>query len=168
MKKKKIKQHILITLKKMNSMIPKIDIDNNRDIDLTNDYKQSAIGLSALVKIPEKLKISINDMGVYHNLKNDIKNELLTICLFVSKFAKDAKSYVWFKENYSLIKVQRTSTLQFLEKLFNIKESRIKNIEDYYDKFFSFRKGWHQKIELIQYMIKCIYSTGQKILMSFL
>ena len=123
----------------------KIDIDNNRDIDLTNDYKQSAIGLSALVKIPEKLKISINDMGVYHNLKNDIKNELLVICLFVSKFASDSKSYIWFKENYSLIKVQRSSTLQFLEKLFNIKESRIKNIEDYFDKFFSFRKGWHQK-----------------------
>ena len=57
----------------------KIDIDNNRDIDLTNDYKQSAIGLSALVKIPEKLKISINDMGVYHNLKNDIKNSVYII-----------------------------------------------------------------------------------------
>ena len=115
----------------------KIDLDNNRDIDLTNDYKQSAIGLSALIKIPEKLKITITDMGVYHNLKNDINNELLTICLFVSKFAKDSKSYLWFKENYSLINDQRTSTLQFLEKLFDVKESRIKNIEDYFDKFFS-------------------------------
>ena len=123
----------------------KVDLDNNRDIDLTNDYKQSAIGLSALIKVPEKLKITISNMGVYHNLKNDINNELLTICLFVSKFAKDSKSYLWFKENYSLINDQRTSTLQFLEKLFDVKESRIKNIEDYYDKFFSFRKGWHQK-----------------------
>ena len=123
----------------------KIDLDNNRDIDLTNDYKQSAIGLSALIKIPEKLKITITDMGVYHNLKNDINNELLIICLFVSKFAKDSRSYLWFKENYSLTNSQRGTTLQFLEKLFDIKESRIKNIEDYYDKFFSFRKGWHQK-----------------------
>ena len=46
---------------------------------------------------------------------------------------------------YSLTNSQRGTTLQFLEKLFDIKESRIKNIEDYYDKFFSFRKGWHQK-----------------------
>jgi hypothetical protein len=122
----------------------KIDLDNNRDIDLTNDYKQSAIGLSALVKIPEKLKISINDMGVYHNLRKDIKNELLIICLFISKFAKDSQSYLWFKENYSLTNDRRTTTLNFLEKLFNIKQSRIKNIEDYYDKFFSLRKGWHQ------------------------
>ena len=76
-------------------------------------------------------------MGVYHNLRKDIKNELLIICLFISKFAKDSQSYLWFKENYSLTNDRRTTTLNFLEKLFNIKQSRIKNIEDYYDKFFS-------------------------------
>ena len=32
-----------------------------------------------------------------------------------------------------------------MEKLFDVKESRIKNIEDYFDKFFDQRAGWHQK-----------------------
>lgn len=123
----------------------KIDIDNNRDIDLTNDYKQSAIGLSALIKIPEKLKISINDMGKYHRLTKDFPHELQIICLFLSKFAGEKKSYLWFKDNFSLEKIQRKSSHEFLENVFNIMSSRIKNVEDYFDKFFSNRKGWHQK-----------------------
>jgi len=123
----------------------KIDIDNNRDIDLTNEFKQSAIGISVLVKIPEKLKISINDMGFYRHLKNDIPNEILIICLFLAKFANKKKSYGWFKENYSLNVAQRTTTHEFLSEVFRIKDSRIKNIEDYFDKFFENRAGWHQK-----------------------
>ena len=67
----------------------KADIDNNRDIDLTNDFKQSAIGLSALVNIPNEIKISINDVGRYHKLTQEFPNELQIICLFLSKFANE-------------------------------------------------------------------------------
>ena len=122
-----------------------VDIDTNRDIDLTNEYKQSAIGLSALVKIPDQLKISIKDMGIYRHLKNDFPEELLIICLFISKFAQEKKSYKWFMENYSLEESRRGLTHSFLSKVFNIKDTRIKNIEDYFDKFFSIREGWHKK-----------------------
>jgi len=122
-----------------------IDIDTNRDIDLTNEYKQSAIGLSVLVRIPDQLKITINDIGIYQHLKNDFPHELLIVCLFISKFAQEKKSYEWFKANYSLTESRRGATHIFLSEIFNIKDTRIKNIEDYFDKFFSFRKGWYQK-----------------------
>ena len=110
-------------------------VDNNRDIDLTNEYKQSAIGISVLLKIPENLLIRINNMGVYRNLKNDIPEEIIIISLFLSKYAKDKKSYDWFKSNFSLSKNQRIETLNFLSNVFNIKNTRIKNIEDYFDKY---------------------------------
>ncbi len=123
----------------------KIDIDNNRDIDLTNDFKQSAIGLSVLIKIPEKLKITINDMGKYHRLTKDFPHELQIICLFLSKFAGEKKSYTWLKDNFFLENIQRSASIKFLESIFNINHTRIKNVEDYFDKFFSNRKGWYQK-----------------------
>ena len=133
----------------------KIDIDNNRDIDLTNDFKQSAIGLSTLLKIPNKLKISINDVGIYHHNKKVMPHELQVICLFLSKFLKkiperELRSYIWFKENYSLEKVQRNLCHLFLKDLYNILDTRIKNVEDYFDKFFSFRVG-HKKVFNAQY-----------------
>jgi len=121
------------------------DIDNNRDIDLTNDFKQSAIGLSALVNIPNEIKISINNVGRYHKLTQEFPNELQIICLFLSKFANEKKSYNWFKDNFNLDKIQRSTTHKFLSETFNILENRIKNVEDYFDKYFSNRKGWYQK-----------------------
>ncbi len=121
-------------------------IDNNRDIDLTNEYKQSAIGLSVLIKVPETLVIRINDMGLYRNLKKDIPQEILIICLFLSKFAKDKKSYDWFKNNFLIKNNQRGKIHLFLFHIFNIRVNRIKNIEDYYDKYFKFRKGWKNRI----------------------
>ena len=56
----------------------KIDIDNNRDIDLTNDYKQSAIGLSALIKIPEK-QGGIQSISGLNNVLGSPKNTDNTI-----------------------------------------------------------------------------------------
>ena len=36
--------------------------DNNLEIDLTNELRPSAMGVSVLVKVPNKLIISINDI----------------------------------------------------------------------------------------------------------
>lgn len=133
--------------------------DNNFDIDLTNELKQSAIGISVLVKINKPLLIGIKDIGRYFKLAKEPSKTLLIACYYLSKFSNNKSSYNWFYNEYNLENNQRNTILKFLEKKFTIKSSIIKaSYEDYFDKFFSHREGWKNrnnfKLDLIANELK--------------
>jgi hypothetical protein len=65
--------------------------DNNLEIDLTNELRPSAMGVSVLVKVPNKLIISINDIGRYSKLGKDVPETLLIVSFYLSKFSKNTK-----------------------------------------------------------------------------
>jgi hypothetical protein len=116
--------------------------DNNLEIDLTNESKPSAMGVSVLVEVPEKLIISISDIGRYSKLGNDVPEALLVVSFYLSKFSKNKESYSWFNKIFETGDDKRATIHRFLENVFSIKESRIKNYEDYFDKYFDNRVGW--------------------------
>ena len=116
--------------------------DNNLEIDLTNELRPSAMGVSVLVKVPNKLIISINDIGRYSKLGKDVPETLLIVSFYLSKFSKNKESYSWFNKIFETVDNKRITTLQFLENIFSIRKNRIKNYEDYFDKYFDNRIGW--------------------------
>lgn len=119
--------------------------DNNHEIDLTNELKPSAMGVSVLVEVPEKLIISINDIGRYSKLNKDTPEKLLIVCFYLSKFSKNKESYSWFNKEFETTDNKRVTTHRFLENVFSIRESRIKGYEVYFDKYFSIRVGWRNQ-----------------------
>lgn len=112
--------------------------DNNFDLDLTNELRASAIGLSIIVSVKEDFIIGINDIGKYKKLGKEPKENLLLTCYFLSR---EEYSYKWFKQEFNLENDVQSTIHLFIENTFGVSNIKMK-IRDYFDKFFSKREGW--------------------------
>ncbi len=122
--------------------------DNEDPIDLTNEIKPSAMGLSVYIETPESLIISIKNVGQYYKVgkKEVIPEETKVIAFYISKFNDDNKSsYKWISKNFGLENSKQNTVENFISEVFNIKKNTFKNNVDYFDKFFDQRAGWYQK-----------------------
>ncbi len=122
--------------------------DNDDPLDLTNELKPSAMGLSVCIKIPDKLIVSIKNIGQYYKVgtADTIPNEVRVISFYISKFNDEKKSsYSWISKKYSLENQNRKTCESFIAKTFNIKSNSMKNTVDYFDKFYNQRIGWEKK-----------------------
>lgn len=134
--------------------------DNDEPIDLTNELKPSAMGLSVSIKIPDNLIVSLKNIGQYYKVgtKETIPEEARIVGFFISKFNNDNKySYRWISEKYSLENSNRKTCEEFIAQVFNIKSNSMKNIVDYFDKFFDSREGWKNKLSVVNDVIKDKY-----------
>jgi len=122
--------------------------DNNHDVDLTNELRQSAIGISVVVNTEKSLVLGIKDVGRYHKLSKNPPKILLTACYYMSKFSKNEVSYQWFCNQFNLENSQRSTVLKFLQEISSIKHTKIKaSYEDYFDKYFDNRIGWKDRVD---------------------
>ena len=122
--------------------------DNEDPIDLTNELKPSAMGISMCIEAPEILIISLKNVGQYYKLTNkeEIPIESKIVAFYISKFNDENKSsYKWISSNYSLNNSNQNTVEDFISNVFEIKKSTFKNNVDYFDKFFDQRAGWYQK-----------------------
>ena len=129
--------------------------DNEDPIDLTNEIKPSAMGLSVYIETPESLIISIKNVGQYYKVgkKEVIPEETKVIAFYISKFNDDNKSsYKWISKNFGLENSKQNTVENFISEVFNIKKSTFKNNVDYFDKFFDQRAGWYQKNHLLPWI----------------
>ena len=116
--------------------------DNNFDIDLTNELRASAIGMSVLASINHPIIVGTNDMGKYESFgKDTAPKNLLIICYYL---AKEKESYSWLSSEYKLSNKNQSTCFQFLEEKFRIKNIKMK-YRDYFDTYFENRKGWKRK-----------------------
>lgn len=123
--------------------------DNNYDVDLTNELRQSAIGISVVVSAGKSLVLGIKDVGRYQKLLNNPPKILLIACYYMSKFSKNEISYQWFCKKFNLENSQRATVLKFLQEISSIKHTKIKvNYEDYFDKYFDNRVGWKDRVDI--------------------
>jgi len=84
-------------------------VDNNSDIDLVNEMKPSAMGMSIQVSLEDSVVVGIKDMGIYDKYK-DINEDLIFISLYLARFSKDNDSYNWLIDNFKLTKIPRLIT----------------------------------------------------------
>jgi len=116
--------------------------DNNFDIDLTNELRASAIGMSVLASINHPLIVGISDIGRYESFgKETAPKNLLIICYYL---AKEKESYSWLSAEYKLSNKNQNTCFKFLEKKFGIKNIKMK-YRDYFDTYFENRRGWKRK-----------------------
>ncbi len=116
--------------------------DNNFDIDLTNELRASAIGMSVLASTNHPIIVGTNDMGRYESFgKDTAPKNLLIICYYL---AKEKESYSWMSSEYKLSNKNQSTCFQFLEEKFGIKNIKMK-YRDYFDTHFENRKGWKRK-----------------------
>ncbi|MDC0937865.1 helicase-related protein [Pelagibacteraceae bacterium] len=115
--------------------------DNNFDIDLTNELRASAIGLSTIIISDKNLIIGVKDIGKYKTIGKEPSENLLLICYFL---AKEPSSYEWLAKEFNIENNNQESIHNFLEKIFFVNNIKMK-YRDYFDKFFSQRVGWRDR-----------------------
>ena len=139
--------------------------DNEDPIDLTNELKPSAMGLSVCMEIPQNLIVSIKNVGQYYKVgkKEIVPKEPRIVAFYISKFNDKKKtSYKWISKNFSLENSNRNTCENFVAEVFNIKPNTIKNTVDYFDKFFEQRVGWNEKISSANDSIKNEFDNYKK------
>jgi len=118
-------------------------VDNNHDIDLVNEMKPSAMGMSIQVSLEDTIVVGVKDIGIYNKYKN-INEDLIFISLYLARFSKNNESYNWLIENFKLKNTQ-TECHNFLSNFFDCPAHKIKrNYRDYFDKFWNNRVGFYK------------------------
>ena len=87
--------------------------DNNFDLDLTNELRASAMGLSVLISTNKPVVIGVNDIGKYKKISKEASRGLLEACCYLSKYED---SYKWFANQFKLEKNSQDICHKFLEK----------------------------------------------------
>ena len=119
-------------------------VDNNNDIDLVNEMKPSAMGMSIQVLLEDSVVVGIKDMGIYDKYK-DIDEDLIFISLYLARFSKNNDSYNWLIDNFKLTKKTQSECHIFLSNFFDCPPHKIKrNYRDYFDKFWENRVGFYK------------------------
>ena len=118
--------------------------DNNFDIDLTNELRASAMGLSILSSIDKPLIIGVNDIGQYFKVGKEYTEELLEICCYLSKYEN---SYEWFANQFNLSKTTQDICHSYIENIFSTPNIKV-GIRDYFDPYFkeNKRKGFNKSL----------------------
>ena len=75
--------------------------DNNFDLDLTNELRASAMGMTILISNDRPINIGVNDIGRYNKLGKEPSKQLLMACCYLSKYEN---SYQWLFEKFKLPK----------------------------------------------------------------
>ena len=60
--------------------------DNNFDLDLTNELRASAMGLSVLISTNKTVVIGVNDIGKFKKICKEASRGLLEACYYLSRF----------------------------------------------------------------------------------
>ena len=84
--------------------------DNNFDLDLTNELRPSAMGMTILVSNDKPIIIGVNDIGRYNKLGKEPSKQLLMACCYLSKYEN---SYEWLFEKFKLPKNTQMSVINF-------------------------------------------------------
>ena len=120
--------------------------DNNFDLDLTNELRASAMGLSVLISTNKTVVIGVNDIGKYKKISKEASRGLLEACYYLSRYED---SYKWFANQFKLEKNTQDICHKFLEKTFSTANIKM-NFRDHFDTYFNDiddqrRKGWDPK-----------------------
>ena len=110
--------------------------DNNFDIDLTNELRASAMGISILASIDETIIIGVEDIGQYTKMAKEPNKELLETCCYLSKYEN---SYEWMTNQFNLDKNTQEECHRFLENTFSVPNIKV-SIRDYFDPHFKDNK----------------------------
>ena len=124
-------------------------VDNNFDIDLTNELRASAMGMSVLASTNKSLIVGTEDMGRYHTFGREPPKNLLIICHYLAKYKE---SYSWLSNEYKLSNDTQEACFEFLEKIFSIKNIKMK-YRDHFDTYFEHRKGWKKKNQTVDEIV---------------
>lgn len=118
--------------------------DNNFDLDLTNELRASAIGLSIIVSERKNFILGINNMGKYKKLGKEPSENLMLICYFL---AREKDAYEWFQKEFNLDNKNNETIHTYIEQLFAVSNIKMK-YRDYFDKFFPNREGWKGRTDV--------------------
>ena len=116
--------------------------DNNFDLDLSNESRASAMGLSILAYKDKSIVLGVEDIGIYKVKRGEKHSkEILTIGSYISKY-KD--SYNWFFNNFKFEKNTQESCHKYLEEIFSISNFK-RTYRDHFDVHYkeeNIRKGF--------------------------
>jgi len=110
--------------------------DNNFDLDLTNELRPSAMGLSVLTSINFPILIGVDDVGKYKKLGKEPSEDLLVACCYLSKYSD---SYKWFANQFKLPKNTQEECHKYLESVFLVANIKV-SFRDYFDPHFDANK----------------------------
>ena len=110
--------------------------DNNFDLDLTNELRASAMGMTILISNDRPIIIGVNDIGRYNKLGKEPSKQLLMACCYLSKYEN---SYQWLFEKFKLPKNTQDECHKFLENIYSVSNIKV-NFRDYFDPHFETNK----------------------------
>ncbi|MFL2878659.1 MAG: hypothetical protein ACJZ4R_03435 [Candidatus Pelagibacter sp.] len=110
--------------------------DNNFDLDLTNELRASAMGMTILISNDKPIIIGVNDIGRYNKLGKEPSKQLLMACCYLSKYEN---SYQWLFEKFKLSKNTQDECHKFLENIYSVSNIKV-NFRDYFDPHFETNK----------------------------
>ncbi len=110
--------------------------DNDFDLDLTNELRPSAMGMTILVSNDKPIIIGVNDIGRYNKLGKEPSKQLLMACCYLSKYEN---SYEWLFEKFKLPKNTQDECHKFLENIYSVSNIKV-NFRDYFDPHFETNK----------------------------